>query len=296
MCGISGYFNFDAARPVDLDSLDRMRAVAAHRGPDDRGIYDGGRVGFAFNRLSIIDLAGGAQPMSNGDGTVWIVFNGEIYNFPELRANLQARGHRFRTKSDTETIIHAWQEFGEECVAELRGMFSFVLWDSRKQVLFGARDRLGIKPFYYYQNKETFAFASEIKALLELSDAPREPNVDALDEYLRCRYVIAPRTMFSGIHKLPPGHTILVDASGVRIRRYWDIPIGETADVPEARAVEELNSLLEESMRMHLLSDVPLGTFLSGGIDSTAVLALMARLGSGKIKTFSVGDRNRTRI
>jgi len=176
MCGISGLFYFDPTRPADEDVVHRMCAVAKHRGPDDAGSYIQGPVALGFNRLSIIDLSGGHQPMSNEDGSVWIVFNGEIYNFPELHDELVNRGHTFRTRSDTETIVHAWEEYGESCVDKLRGMFAFAIWDERCQLLFAARDRLGIKPFYYHQNKERFAFASEMKSLLVLQDIAREPD------------------------------------------------------------------------------------------------------------------------
>src|SRR5581483_5395149 len=192
MCGISGLFHYDPACQVNPETLGRMRSVITHRGPDDYGEYLAGPVGLAFNRLSIIDLSGVHQPMSNEDGTVWIVFNGEIYNFQELRQDLLNRGHRFRTRSDTETIVHAWEEYGERCVAKLRGMFAFAIWDDRQKVLFGARDRLGIKPFYYYTDREQFAFASEIKSLIEVPGLSREVETSTLAEFLRRRYVIAP--------------------------------------------------------------------------------------------------------
>src|ERR1035438_5060722 len=204
MCGISGLFYFDHARPVEEDVVTRMQSVARHRGPDDSGFYLRGNVGLGFNRLSIIDLSGGHQPMSNEDGTVWIVFNGEIYNFASLHDDLVSRGHRFRTRSDTETIVHAWEEYGEGCLEKLRGMFAFAIWDERQQVLFAARDRLGIKPFYYYQDHRLFAFASEIKSLLEVPEIPVEIETDALTEFLRRRYVIAPNTMLKGIRKVQP--------------------------------------------------------------------------------------------
>jgi asparagine synthase (glutamine-hydrolysing) len=289
MCGISGLLYFDQTRPVDQGVVHRMLSVARHRGPDDSGIYVRGPVALGFNRLSIIDLAGGHQPMSNEDGTVWIVFNGEIYNFGELHEGLVGRGHHFRTRSDTETIVHAWEEYGESCVEKLRGMFAFAIWDERRQVLFAARDRLGIKPFYYHQNTERFAFASEMKSLLELSDIAREPDPAVIYEYLRRRYVIGPNTMLRGIRKLPPGHALLVDQSGVRAWQYWDVPFGEPANIPEDAALERLDTLLNECLRMHLVADVPLGAFLSGGVDSSAVVGLMSRLGVKDIKTFSIG-------
>jgi asparagine synthase (glutamine-hydrolysing) len=289
MCGISGLFYFDRNRPAEEFLVDRMRRVAHHRGPDDVGLYLGGNVGLGFNRLSIIDLAGGHQPLSNEDGTVWIVFNGEIYNFQSLHQELESRGHRFRTRSDTETIVHAWEEFGESCVEKLRGMFAFAIWDERRRVLFGARDRLGIKPFYYYQDSERIAFASEIKSLLEIPEVPREIETQALAEFLRRRYVIAPHTMLRGIRKLEPGHTISITTKGVQVRKYWEVPLEPPRQITEAQAIEESGTLLEECVRMHMVSDVPLGSFLSGGLDSSCVVGLMAKLGVRDIKTFSIG-------
>ena len=289
MCGINGLLYFDSSRPLDENVVERMRDVATHRGPDDRGLYTRGNVGLGFNRLSIIDLSGGHQPMSNEDGTVWIVFNGEIYNFLELHRELVRRGHVFRTRSDTETIVHAWEEYGEKCVEKLRGMFAFAIWDERRHVLFGARDRLGIKPFYYFYDGQQFAFASEIKSLLEVPGAPRELDAAAMAEFLRRRYVIAPYTMLRGIRKLEPGHTIRVARNEVRTERYWDLPMEMRANIGEAEAIEEAGAILEESLRIHLVSDVPLGAFLSGGIDSSCVVGLMAKLGVRDIKTFSIG-------
>ena len=289
MCGISGLFHFDQAHPVDPMVIRSMRSVMTHRGPDDSGEYTSGSVGLGFNRLSIIDLGGGHQPMSNSDGSAWIVFNGEIYNFQELRRDLVARGHQFRTRSDTEVILHAWDEFGEACVEKLRGMFAFAIWDSRQQVLFGARDRLGIKPFYYHVDRAKFAFASEMKALLEVPGIEREVDPLALAEYLRHRYVIAPNTMLRGFYKLPPAHTIRVGRGSVRVSRYWDAPMEVTSPVVKQSKIEELEALLDEVIRLHLISDVPLGAFLSGGLDSSMVVAMMAKVGAREIKTFSIG-------
>ncbi len=288
MCGINGLYYFDRSRRVEESLVDRMRAAILHRGPDDRGVYRDGNVGLGFNRLSIIDLSGGSQPMSNEDGSVWVIFNGEIYNFVELRDDLLARGHKFRTRSDTETIVHAWEEYGEGCVERLRGMFAFALWDVRKRLLFGARDRLGIKPFYYYADDQQFAFASEMKALLEIPEIPRQVDPEALAQFLRHRYVIAPGTILRGVSKLPPGHTVTVSESGWTVRRYWDVP-ADTVEIRESDALAELSSLLGESVRLHLVSDVPLGAFLSGGLDSSSVVAWMSELGVRDIKTFSVG-------
>lgn len=289
MCGIAGIHYTDAQRPVDAGLLERMRVVARYRGPDDHGEYIDGNVGLAFNRLSIIDLSGGHQPMSNADGTVWLIFNGEIYNFDELRDDLISRGYSFRTRSDTETVIYAWEEWGEACVEKLRGMFGLVIWDSRKRTLFGARDRLGIKPFYYYADGERFLFASEMKSILEDEAVPREIDPVALRQFLRHRYVLGPRTILKNIFKLQPGHTITVQGDQVTTRQYWDIPLEEPRDISDEQAIEELNAHLDEIMRMHLVADVPLGAFLSGGLDSSAVVGLMRKRNVADIKTFSIG-------
>ncbi len=220
MCGINGLFHFDPHHAVEADVIHAMRTAATHRGPDDHGVLVSGNVGLGFNRLSIIDLAGGHQPLPNEDETVWIVFNGEIYNFAALRDDLVKRGHLFRTRSDTETIVHLWEEFGEDCVTKLRGMFAFAIWDSRQRVLFIARDRLGIKPLYYYQDQQQFGFASELKALLELPGISRQLDPAAIQEFLLHRYVIAPNTMLEKIKKLEPGHTVTVSQQRfLRIRR-----------------------------------------------------------------------------
>ncbi len=291
MCGISGIFLLDGAGVADLELIHRMRAVAVHRGPDDHGVLRDGPVGLGFNRLSIIDLAGGHQPMANADESAWIVFNGEIYNFLELREELERAGHQFRTRSDTEVILQGWEAFGEEVVHKLRGMFAFAIWDRRRRMLFCARDRLGIKPFYYHHTEgRLLAFASELKSLLEVPQIPREVDPIALEEFLRHRYVIAPRTMLRGVLKLPPGHTLSATTRGVRIDRYWELPLDQAPEPrPEAAILEEFDTLFRETVRRHLIADVPLGAFLSGGLDSSAVVAMMARCGVAKIKTFSIG-------
>lgn len=289
MCGINGLLNFDPARPADQQLVHRMREVARHRGPDDHGVYFDGPAGLGFNRLSIIDLSGGHQPLSNEDGTVWIVFNGEIYNFQPLREELIARGHRFRTRCDTETIVHAWEEYGERCVEHLRGMFGLAIWDSRQHVLFLARDRLGIKPLFYYADARRFAFASELKSLLEIPELPREVDPVALEQFLRHRYVLGPRTMLRHVRKLLPGHTLTVRDGKVEARHYWQLPLEAPRRIGLNEALEEFDSLIGETMRQHLIADVPLGSFLSGGLDSSAVVAFMARQGVEKIKTFSIG-------
>lgn len=290
MCGICGIVNLDSSRPVDAHLIQSMTGTLAHRGPDDTGYFLRGPVGLGHRRLSIIDLAGGGQPIFNEDGSLVIVFNGEIYNFSDLTEELVARGHVFRTRSDTETILHAYEEYGEECVTRLRGMFTFAIWDSRRRRLLLARDRLGKKPLYYYRGNGFLAFASEIKALLECPEAPREIEPESLDLYLSLRYVPGPRTMFKHIFKLQPGHLLVLDAGAVHIRKYWDLEYRQPDPHPKTYYLERFNELLEESVRLRLIAEVPLGVFLSGGLDSSAILAVMSRItGGARIKTFSVG-------
>lgn len=293
MCAICGILNFDHSEPVNRVLIHKMTGSLRHRGPDDEGVLIDNEAGLGFRRLSIIDLSGGKQPMSNEDGSAHVVFNGEIYNYRDLAAELSTAGHIFRTRSDTETIIHAYEQYGEDCVNHLRGMFAFAIWDGRNRRLMLARDRLGIKPLYYYQNGRFLAFASEIKALLQIPSIPREVDQDAFDQYLTLRYVPGPRTMFKNIFRLQPGHTLTCDSSGVRIQSYWDLQYSESPSLSTASLVEQFRELLEESVRLRLESEVPLGVFLSGGLDSSAILAQMARLtdrsDASRIKTFSVG-------
>jgi asparagine synthase (glutamine-hydrolysing) len=290
MCGICGIVNFVESDPVDRAVIERMTEALAHRGPDDAGYFVKGRVGLGHRRLSIIDLSGGQQPIFNEDRSAAIVFNGEIYNHRDLATTLTAAGHTFRTRSDTETIVHAYEEYGDDCVDRLRGMFGFAIWDGRKRRLLLARDRLGIKPVYYYQNGRFLAFASEIKSLLEIASIPREVNPEALDMYLSLRYVPGPQTMFKNIFRLQPGHVLVADGSGVRTKKYWDIDYSGTEPRSPEFLLERFRELLDESVRLRLLSEVPLGVFLSGGLDSSAILATMSKIVSGeRIKTFSVG-------
>ena len=267
----------------------------AHRGPDDQGIWLQGGVGLGVRRLSIIDVAGGHQPIHNQDETAWIVFNGEIYNFPQLRERLSARGHRFYTRTDTEVVIHAYDEWGERCVEELNGMFGFAIWDTRRQTLFLARDRLGIKPLYYSIGPDGLAFASELKAILTIPGMRREVDLVALDDYLALEYVPSPRSIIRGIQKLPPGHTLTwrMENGEGQLRQYWDVDLGASEREPDTRTlaehVEELGAVLLESVRKELISDVPLGVFLSGGIDSSTVAAMMTRLTPGHVNSFSIG-------
>ncbi len=291
MCGICGVMTFDRQRPVDPSALEAMNQQIVHRGPDDAGFYASGNVGLAMRRLSIIDLKTGQQPVSNEDGTVWLVFNGEIYNHQELRPGLEARGHRYRSRSDTETIVHLYEEYGRDCVQHLRGMFAFALWDTRKRRFFAARDRLGIKPFYYRHTSGEFLFGSEIKALLAYPGVRAELDRAVLPEYLAFGYLAGSKTFFAGIRKLPPGHTLELDESGgLRIEQYWDLPLaGEAEPKPRSYYVKTYRELLEQCVSSHLMSDVPLGVFLSGGLDSSAVAALMTKIRRSPIESFSVG-------
>jgi asparagine synthase (glutamine-hydrolysing) len=267
-----------------------MTESLAHRGPDDAGYFVEGRVGLGHRRLSIIDLSGGRQPIFNEDRSAAIVFNGEIYNYRDLAEALKTAGHTFRTRSDTETILHAYEEYGDDCVQQLRGMFGFAIWDGAKQRLLLARDRLGVKPVYYYRDRHFLAFASEIKSLLEIRSIPREVDPDAFDMYLSLRYVPGPRTMFKNIFRLQPGHVLVADDSGIRITKYWDIDYPDPEPHSPEFLLERFRELLDESVRMRLLSEVPLGVFLSGGLDSSAILATMSKYaGDSRVKTFSVG-------
>jgi asparagine synthase (glutamine-hydrolysing) len=287
MCGICGIVNFNTSDSADRFLVERMNSAQAHRGPDDDGYFIENNVGLGHRRLSIIDLSGGKQPIFNEDGSIAVVFNGEIYNFAELTRTLVAHGHQFKTRSDTETIVHSYEQYGDECMRDFRGMFAFALWDRRRRRLLLVRDRLGIKPVYYYAGPDFFVFASEIKSLLEHPKVPREVDPQAVDLYLALRYVPGPRTMFKNIFKLQPGHWMAVENGRIQIRKYWDLEYRES-DSPDA--VEEFEHLLEESVSLRLISEVPLGVFLSGGLDSSAMLAMMSRITGGeRVKTFSVG-------
>ncbi len=295
MCGIYGAFSTDPARPIGADLLARMGQVLAHRGPDGGGMHLAGPLGMGMRRLSIIDLAGGDQPMPNEDGTIWVVFNGEIYNYRELTADLRARGHRFTTASDTEVLVHLYEELGERCVEPLRGMFAFAIWDAPRRRLFLARDRLGIKPLYYAATPQGLVFGSELKALLQSSWLSRRLDAPALTAYLQHGYVPDPLSILQGVAKLAPGHTLLVEAGRpAHPGRYWQATpfFRETSGfASEEAAAEALWPRLEDAVRSHLVSDVPVGAFLSGGIDSSAVVALMVGSSNGRVKTFSVGFR-----
>ncbi len=290
MCGITGVMQFGGAR-VEPETLRRMCAAMVHRGPDDEGIYTSGPVGIGMRRLSIVDLATGHQPLSNEDGTVWIVFNGEIYNHAALREKLQSLGHQYRTHSDTETIVHLYEEYGSDCVQHLRGMFAFAIWDARAQRLFIARDRLGIKPLHYQLTSQQIVFGSEIKVILAFPGTGVQFDRTILPEYLAFGYLSGEQTFYGGIRKLMPGHWMEVDASGkVRIERYWDLPVTESEHSrPESYYIQTYREMLEQAVSSHLMSDVPLGVFLSGGVDSSAVAALMTKIRRAPVETFSVG-------
>jgi asparagine synthase (glutamine-hydrolysing) len=291
MCGICGIFFADRNWRVKADVLAGMNERIVHRGPDDDGFFFEENVGLAMRRLSIIDVKSGHQPLANENQDVWIVYNGEIYNHAELRAGLEARGHRYRTHSDTETIVHLYEEYGRDCVKHLRGMFAFAIWDRRKRVLFAARDRLGIKPLYYRWDGHAFLFGSEIKAVLAYPGVAAEFNRGTLAEYLAFGYITGGETMFAGIRKLMPGHTLeLTEQGEPRIERYWDLTTEVDPDArPREYYVEEYRELLEGAVSSHLMSDVPLGVFLSGGLDSSAIAALTTKIRGERIQTFSVG-------
>lgn len=291
MCGIAGVYEYQRRRSIERETLESMLLALYHRGPDDDGMFLADGIAIGMRRLSIIDLAGGKQPISNEDGTLTIVFNGEIYNYRELQERLRARGHRIATSSDTEVIVHLYEEMGEECVKELRGMFTFAIWDANRRRLFIARDRLGIKPLYYKEHDGSLIFGSEIKAILQHPEVQACLDVDALGDFLSLKYVPAPATMFCSIRALPPAHTLTCDRSGIKIRQYWRLSFADRQPTykTEEEYAEELEALLRESVRLHLVSDVPFGAFLSGGLDSSTIVALMHQTMNAPVKTFSVG-------
>jgi asparagine synthase (glutamine-hydrolysing) len=290
MCGICGF------NSKDEKLIQRMTDEMTHRGPDQSGVYCAEGISLGHRRLSIIDLSEhGRQPMSNEDGTVWLSFNGEIYNFQELRPELIAKGHRFVSNSDSEVIVHAYEEYGVEAISKLRGMFAFAIWDAKKKSLLLVRDRIGIKPLYYYCKGGKLAFASEIKAILQDSTIPRELNRQALYDYIGVEFTPAPETMFSNINKLPAGHYLHFTGGKAEVKQYWDLSFKPCApQLSYDEAVEKERSLLDECVRSHLISDVPLGVFLSGGLDSSALVAFMRRHISGQLRTFTIGYKDKT--
>ena len=292
MCGIAGFVNTDG-KPADARLIHRMTDIIAHRGPDADGFYVQGPIAIGHRRLSIIDLTTGGQPMSNEDASLWITYNGEIFNHADVRRELEAAGHRYKSHCDTETCIHAYEQWGDQSVTRYRGMFAYAIWDQNAKQLFCARDRLGIKPFYFFWNGRLFAFASEIKVLLEHPDIPTEFNDALLPEYLAFGYISGEETLFTGIRKLMPGHTLTLTCGEnpkLEIKQYWDAPCPtQFEDRTDHEWIAECRSRLEQVVRMRLMSDVPLGMFLSGGVDSSAIAAIIRRQTSGPVKTFSVG-------
>jgi asparagine synthase (glutamine-hydrolysing) len=289
MCGICGKVNIDGT-PVDGTLIGNMAEVLAHRGPDDSGFFVKDGLGLGHRRLSVIDLSAAAhQPMGSDDGILWIVFNGEIYNFISLKEELLAKGHSFRSNSDTEVILHLYREEGTDCVKRLRGMFAFAIWDEREKSLFLARDRVGKKPLFYYHDQKSFVFGSEIKAILQDPSVPRKPDYSAIHHYLTWQCVPAPFSAFEGIRKLPPAHTLLLKGGRVEIQRYWKLDYLPKHSISFEELKSEIVERLKEATRLRMISDVPLGAFLSGGVDSSAVVALMAGISTTPVKTFSIG-------
>jgi asparagine synthase (glutamine-hydrolysing) len=291
MCGIAGVLYADPARPLDLGILQAMGRSIAHRGPDAEGFWTDPGLGLVHRRLSIIDLAGGDQPLGNEDGSVQVVFNGEIYNFQELRSGLEARGHRFRTRSDTEVLVHLYEEEGERLVERLRGMFAFALWDRTKRRLLLARDRLGIKPLYYYRDSEKLVFGSEIKSILQHPGVERKIDVGALESYLAFGMVPGERSIFRDMRKLPAAHVLMVQPGSpdAHPRRYWQLRLEPDHHISAEQWQEAVRSKVDEAVRSHLMADVPLGAFLSGGLDSSAVVSCSAGASAGPLQTFSIG-------
>jgi asparagine synthase (glutamine-hydrolysing) len=294
MCGIAGVAFADPRHPVERDLLDRMTRVLRHRGPDADGFHLGPGVGLGHRRLSIIDLATGDQPIYNETRSVAIVFNGEIYNFAELARELEARGHRFATRSDTETIVHAYEEYGLDFVTRLRGMFALALWDEPARRLVLARDRAGKKPLYYHADAARLAFASEIKALLQDPSIKRRVNPEALSDYFTFGNIPSPATAFQDVHQIPAGHLLIWEGGRTRLQEYWDVVFDPTGPAEAEAALEAFSTLFDEAVRMRMVADVPLGAFLSGGIDSSAVVASMARQSGRPVITTSVGFAERT--
>jgi len=296
MCGILGKIYLDNKRKIEPSILKSMTDAIYHRGPDDEGFYIHNNIGLGFRRLSIIDLNTGHQPLANADNSVYIVFNGEIYNYIEKREILLQKGYVFKTATDTEVILHLYEEFGVECLKHLRGMFAFAIWDNNRQQLFCARDRFGIKPFYFYTDSEQFVFGSEIKAILGAGNIDRTFSYDALDSYLAFGYITSNLSIFKNIKKLQPGHYLLLSFENkvsIDIKRYWEIQFAPDYSKTENQWMEEIDACLSETVKLHMIADVPLGAFLSGGIDSSSVVAMMARNSNRPVKTFSIGFKEK---
>jgi asparagine synthase (glutamine-hydrolysing) len=293
MCGICGVVTFEPGQGIEKSILQKMNHTLLHRGPDDEGYYQDSRASLAMRRLSIIDLYTGQQPISNESGDIWVVYNGEIYNFQPVRAELEKRGHTFKTQTDTEIIVHAYEEYGDDCVKHFNGMFALALWDSRRCRLLMARDHMGIKPLYYWAGQDKVVFGSELKALTAHPDVPRQINLTAIDLFLSLEYIPSPLTIYEDVFKLPPGHMLVVEDGRLKLSQFWDVqvqPVGEDED----ECAETLAGLMKEAVRIRLISDVPLGAFLSGGIDSSAVVGFMSQFGSKPVQTFSIGFEDAT--
>lgn len=288
MCGICGVFEFERQSDIPGDRVHRMNQTMIHRGPDDGGVFVGPGIGLGHRRLSIVDLVSGHQPMSNEDGTIWVLLNGEIYNYPELRAELERSGHKFATRSDTEAIVHLYEDYAEGCFAKLRGMFSIAIWDSRKRRLVLARDRVGKKPLFYAADDRRILFGSELKALLAGDSLPRDIDEQALSDYFSFGYIPAPKTIYRRVRKVMPGHYLVAHAGGVKETSYWDLSFATIQQQSEEEWGERLRHELCEATRVRLMSDVPLGAFLSGGIDSSSVVAMMSHLMKRAVTTCSV--------
>jgi asparagine synthase (glutamine-hydrolysing) len=289
MCGICGIFEFERREEISQECVRRMTDTIIHRGPDDEGIFVGPGIGLGFRRLSIIDVAGGHQPISNEDGRIWVMLNGEIYNYPELRQELLGRGHTFTTHSDTESIVHLYEEYGEDCFRRLRGMFAIALWDSRERKLLLARDRVGKKPLYFAADQKRVLFGSELKCLLAADGSIRAIDPQALSDYFSYGYIPAPKTVYRDIRKLRPGNYLVASSSGVREVPYWNLSFAQVENRSEQEWCELLRNGLCEATRVRLMSDVPLGAFLSGGVDSSSVVAMMSHLMKRPVTTCSIG-------
>jgi len=295
MCGICGKLEFDPEAKVEPNLVKQMADAIVHRGPDDEGYYVNGQIGLGFRRLSIIDLSRGHQPLANEDDSIWIVFNGEIYNYQELRLLLLAKGHVFKTRSDTEVIVHLYEEYGRDCLQKLRGMFAFAIWDNRKKSLFLARDRVGIKPLYYYLGPHFLSFASEMKAIFADPSVHREIDPAMIDRFLTYFYVPGPTTLLRNFFKLEPGHWLLLQDGKIQIQSYWDLDFQPTDDHPSPKALQQqVVDLLDEAVQLHMISDVPVGFLLSGGVDSTAMLSLASRKTDAPISSFTIGFEHPT--
>jgi len=288
MCGICGFIRDSEVESCDLETIKKMNQAIYHRGPDDEGYFVENNVALGVRRLSIIDLFRGHQPVYNENGMILIIFNGEIYNFKELRIDLEKRGHRFSTNTDTEVIVHLYEDFGFDCLKRLNGMFAFAIYDKTEDLLFVARDRLGIKPLHYYFNGKVFVFGSELKSLLQFPGLPREIDLKSLNKYLTFEYVPAPNTIYKNIYKLQPGHYLIFKNGRLLIKRYWNLSYKDKPIKSKDECIEKLKWYIDDSVRKRMISDVPLGSFLSGGIDSSLITAFMTRQSSQKVKTFSV--------